>query len=114
MFGTEANTVTYWETNRSEPSLRLVPGIIAFPGYVPLCILPQEPGKRIAVCRKLAGFSREEPAKRLGIDPDTLRKWEKGRGLHSGLYEKVAAFLIQALHGIDEAKTQIFRSYAKK
>ena len=31
----------------------------------------QELRKRIAVCRKLAGFRQEDPGKRLGIDPGT-------------------------------------------
>jgi transcriptional regulator with XRE-family HTH domain len=102
ILGTDANTLTYWETNRGEPSLRLIPKIIDFLGYVPLFILPQEPGKKIAVCRRLLGINQEELAKRLGIDPGTLRKWEKGRGLHSELYEEVAPFLFQALHDLRE------------
>jgi transcriptional regulator with XRE-family HTH domain len=105
ILGADADTVAGWEANRTKPSLPFIPKIIEFLGYVPLSILPENQGERIAFCRKLAGLSQEELAHRLRIDPGTLRKWEKERGLHSERYEKVAAFLVQALHEIEEIGT---------
>jgi transcriptional regulator with XRE-family HTH domain len=75
----DTTTITNWELNRTSPSLPFLPRIIEFLGYVPLSILPEKPGEKIAFYRKMAGLNQEELARQLGIDPTTLWRWEKGK-----------------------------------
>jgi DNA-binding XRE family transcriptional regulator len=42
----DANSVINWEQNRSEPSLKYIPSIIEFLGYVPKTLTPQDWGNR--------------------------------------------------------------------
>lgn len=90
----DTDTVTYWETNRTEPSPTCLPKIISFLGYVPLSILPDDPRKRFVAYRKLAGLSQEEFARKLGVDPGTLRKWEKGKLLSAKLDEIISRIVL--------------------
>ena len=54
-----------------------MPRIIAFLGYNPLP--PAKTlGEQIVRLRKTLGLSREELARRLGVDPGTLGRWEVG------------------------------------
>ena len=67
-------SIVNWEKNRTEPSLEFLPRIVDFLGYVPHSILPEEPGKRIVVYRRLLGLSQGKLARQLGVDPGTLGK----------------------------------------
>jgi transcriptional regulator with XRE-family HTH domain len=79
ILGSDTTTVNNWEKNRTSPSLPFLPRIIAFLGYVPLAILPENMGERIVVYRRLSGLSQEDLARRLGIDSGTLGRWENGK-----------------------------------
>jgi transcriptional regulator with XRE-family HTH domain len=93
ILGSDTTTVNNWEKNGTYPSLPFLPRIIAFLGYVPLAILPENPGEKIAVYRRLAGLSQEKLARRLGIDPSTLGRWENGKSQPSkGLLQKLIVF----------------------
>lgn len=97
MLEVETDTVTYWETNRVEPSPAFIPKIIDFLGYVPLSILPDDPRKRFVVYRKLAGLSQEEFARKLRVDPGTLRKWEKGKLLSSEIEQSISSSFLETI-----------------
>ena len=77
--GATENTVCNWENNRSSPSLRFVPRIIDFLGYVP------DDGTggsslsgRIIAFRRPHGLSQRALAEQLGVDPSTVASWERG------------------------------------
>jgi transcriptional regulator with XRE-family HTH domain len=72
-------SISYWETNKYAPSLREIPKIIGFLGYVPYDTASMTIGERILTMRRCLGLSREELAKQLGVDESTLRDWEHGR-----------------------------------
>jgi DNA-binding transcriptional regulator YiaG len=75
----DTSTVTNWEGNRTEPDLRLVPEILSF---LELDSLPtvesSSPGEVLVAYRRALGVSQSEMARRLGIDPTTLSRWERG------------------------------------
>jgi len=60
------------------PYERYIPDIIRFLGYNPLPE-PQSLREKLIYTRKLLGLSQEALAKRLGVDPTTLRRWERGK-----------------------------------
>jgi len=69
-------SVYNWETNRTEPEVRLIPPVIDFLGYV-----PYDPtwsfGKWLRAVRLALGLSQEQLARRAGLDESTLSKWER-------------------------------------
>jgi transcriptional regulator with XRE-family HTH domain len=91
----DESTVTNWERNRTEPELRFLPGIIRFLGYIPWT--SDGPiGKRLRTCRRERGLAQSALARLLGVDPDTLSRWERGlRSPSEGFAQRVEAFLGQ-------------------
>jgi len=77
----DGTTVYNWENNRASPSLNSTPKIIKFLGYTP----PQPKtekktiGERLLIYRRIKGITQKELAKKLGVDPSTLARWERGR-----------------------------------
>lgn len=67
------DSITNWELNRNEPSLKQVPKIISFLEYSPT--INENPIKKY---RLEKGFSQKELAKILEIDPTTLSRIERG------------------------------------
>jgi len=66
-----------WESNTSTPHWRYLKPIVESLGYDPLP--PAETmAERLVRCRWLRGWTQKEMAKRLGIDPTTLARWERG------------------------------------
>ena len=84
-------TVINWEANRCSPNLRVLPRIISFLGYSPF---PEgdSSSERLVARRRALGLSRREVAQRLGVDPATLGRWERGvrepRGKYLALVER--------------------------
>jgi transcriptional regulator with XRE-family HTH domain len=77
--GVGEESVYNWETNRYQPSLRVIPKIVQFLGCVPYDTSGMPLGERIVTIRRCLGLSREELAERLRVDESTLRDWEHGR-----------------------------------
>lgn len=97
ILGTDTDTVTYWETNRTEPSPTFIPKIISFLGYVPLSILPEDPRKRFVAVRRLIGMSQKEFANILSVDQRTLRKWENGKRLSADFEKTFSELVLKAI-----------------
>ena len=82
-----------WEANSSHPELRYMPAIIQFLGYNPL---PEatDLGGRLVRRRISLGLSQKEAAKRLGVDPGTLARWERRETEPTGaMLDSVTRFL---------------------
>jgi transcriptional regulator with XRE-family HTH domain len=77
--GVNVTSVYNWEKNVKAPSLRVIPKIIEFLGCVPKTKEAKTLGQRIVACRRLLGMSQKELARRLGVDPGTLGKWERDK-----------------------------------
>jgi len=75
--GVTKATVHNWETNRSNPSFRDMPAIIRFLGYDPTPA-STEWAVRLVQARTRLGLSQKESAHRIGVDPSTLARWERG------------------------------------
>ena len=79
--GAKEDTVCNWENGRSSPSLRFVPRIIDFLGYVPDDATGGGSlGERTIAFRRRHGLSQQALAEQLGLDPSTVASWD--RGLH--------------------------------
>lgn len=70
------STVTNLEKSRTSPRRYLLPKIYGFLGYNPLVINSKSFGKQIRLCRIQNGLSLRKMARELGVDPDTVAKWE--------------------------------------
>ena len=91
--GVDPTSIFNWEGNRSNPEIRYMPPIIRFLGYNPL---PEANGwgAQLVRQRTTLGLSQEESAKRLGADPSTLARWERGEREPTGeLLSRVKRFL---------------------
>ena len=77
MLGVSPETVYNWEHHLSTPALPQIPKVIKFLGYDPY---PKKEGLggRITKARQTLGMTQVELARRLGVDPGTLGKWERG------------------------------------
>lgn len=94
-----ATVCTYrnWEKNRSNPSLHFIPKIIQFLGYTPYDASNLDFGKKIAAKRRLLGLSQKDLARLIGVDPCTIRSWEKSRHRPERKHlKRLAAFIIQS------------------
>jgi DNA-binding transcriptional regulator YiaG len=89
--GVNSWTLANWEKGYTNPRFRCWPGIIEFLGYDPNPE-PSDLAQRIQWARRRQGLSLRGLAKQLGVDPDTLRRWECGirtpRGKYLALVER--------------------------
>ena len=91
--GVTASTIWNWEANHSSPQLRFIPRILAFLDYAPYDTQSGSIGDEIVAYRRALGISQKELAHRLGVDPSTLRKWERGERMSHGQLTVVNALL---------------------
>ena len=78
------STVTNWEKGRTNPRLFLLPKIFEFLGYD---LLPESGpafGDKIKLYRRKHGLSIKKLACTLGIDPQTVGRWEEGMSKPKG------------------------------
>lgn len=83
--GVDKTSVFNWEANASSPEIRYMPAIIRFLGYNPL---PAAEGWafRLVQSRTILGQSQKEAARQIGVDPDTLARWERGEREPTGAF----------------------------
>jgi site-specific DNA recombinase len=81
--GVDKASIANWEHDRSKPGVEYMPAIIRFLGYNPLP--PKEDwASRLVQCRTVLGLTQKESAHRMGVDPSTLAKWERGERVPAG------------------------------
>jgi transcriptional regulator with XRE-family HTH domain len=91
--GVDKTSIHNWETGLTEPGFEYMPAIIRFVGYNPL---PEGDGwgQRLVRQRRTLGISQKASAQRLGLDPSTLARWERGEKEPTGkLLGRVKRFL---------------------
>ncbi|MBU1949087.1 MAG: transcriptional regulator, partial [Candidatus Eisenbacteria bacterium] len=87
------STVSYWETKRANPSIRSLSRVLRFLGYDPRPQAKAFP-ELIRQLRQGLGLSQEGLAEKIGVDPSTVRKWEKlGYHPRPQLYARLAKIL---------------------
>lgn len=93
--GVDKTSIANWEGNRSKPGFQFMPAIIRFLGYNPV---PPTNGwaDRLVGCRTVLGISQREFARRIGVDPGTLARWERGERAPAGVFAARALSLIRA------------------
>lgn len=80
LVNTTTSTVTNWEKDRTSPRLSFLPGLFDFLGYNPSTLESKTLGEKLLLYRKSRGISQRELAKRIGVDPTTLSRFERGKG----------------------------------
>jgi transcriptional regulator with XRE-family HTH domain len=94
ILGVTESTITNWEKNRTNPTLRLSPKIVQFLGYDPTPTDLKALHETLLQYRKRRGMSQKELAKQIGIDPATLSSLERNRGRSlPAVLKRVSAFL---------------------
>jgi transcriptional regulator with XRE-family HTH domain len=93
-----------WEGNTSIPEIRYMPAIIRFLGYNPLPV-PNTLAEQLVRQRTSLGLSQKESAQRIGVDPGTLAKWERGER------EPVGAFLGQVMRFLNNEEERRSNSH---
>ena len=89
--GTTPCTIRNWEKNRSNLSLTFIPKMILFLGYTPYDTSNLDFGKKIAAKRTFLGLRQKDLAQAIGVDPSTIRSWEKGEHKPSKLLLRLLA-----------------------
>jgi len=81
--GADLKTVASWEGQRTDPSFRHFPALLAFLGYDPR---PEGRtfGERLYRARTARGLSHRDLARLIGVDESTVWKWEDGRHRPNG------------------------------
>ena len=94
--GINKATVHNWENNVSQPDLAYMPAIIEFLGYNPLPPATTL-AERLVRGRTSLGLTQKEAARRMGVDPTTLARWERGEKEPPGDFAaRVMRFLAKA------------------
>ena len=98
--GADKCLINNWEGNHTNPHLQYMPAIIEFLGYNPLPPATNW-AERLVRHRKSFGITQEEAARRIGVDPSTLARWERGER------DPVGALAKRAELFLEDAKTTI-------
>jgi hypothetical protein len=76
-------TLANCENDATASAIRFAPRIVEFPGYDPYPA-PTSLRDRLLAARRRQGISRRELARRLGLDEETLARWERGNPTAAG------------------------------
>jgi transcriptional regulator with XRE-family HTH domain len=79
IIGVSIDTITYWENDRSQPTLMNMPKIVSFLGYSPVIMDVKTIGDKIKNLRIQNGLSQKKLAELLDVDPSTLASWEQNK-----------------------------------
>jgi transcriptional regulator with XRE-family HTH domain len=85
-------SVWLWEAGRAQPQLKWIPAILSFIGH-DVRPIPQTLSAQLVTFRTGRGWSQKRLAAELHVDPTTLSRWERGKGLPLGVYA-------QRIHGL--------------
>ena len=75
--GCDKMTMVNWEKGHTQPSVPHMAGVISFLGFNPL---PEGDNlaQKLVSHRKALGITQSQFASRIGLDPSTLGRWERG------------------------------------
>jgi transcriptional regulator with XRE-family HTH domain len=93
--GVDKTSVFNWEANASSPEIRYMPAIIGFLGYNPLPAV-KTLAEQLVRHRTTLGLSQTEAAERLGVDPSTLARWERGERAPTGAFFDIVKRILVA------------------
>jgi transcriptional regulator with XRE-family HTH domain len=93
--GTTEAACGNWELHGATPSLTYMPAIIEFLGYNPLPPAANW-AERLVRGRTTLGLTQKTFARKLGVDPSTLARWERGEREPAGALEVRAERLLAA------------------
>jgi transcriptional regulator with XRE-family HTH domain len=77
--GCSKAALVMWEKGHSNPEIRFWPGILRFLGYDP-APQPHSTAELLLAVRRLRGWSQRRMARFLGVDPTSIRRWERSLG----------------------------------
>ena len=69
-------TITNWETGRSNPNIKYYPAIIQFLGYIPFTLDLSTVGNKVKYYRIVNGLSHRNMGKLVNRDASTIVSWE--------------------------------------
>lgn len=87
--GVSTDTVCLWETQGRTPETRAMPRIVSFLGYMPM-VKPRRRCDELLAFRLIRGYTQQEAARAVGVDPSTWRAWENAQALPGSLRTKSA------------------------
>ena len=92
--GVDNMTISSWENNKSKPGSALVSAVIRFLGYN---LLPTTKGwaDRLVQSPPM-GLTQREATRRIGVEPGTLARWERGEREPTGTFAVAAARFLAA------------------
>lgn len=94
IIGVTEDTITFWENDRAEPRISIIPALLRFLGYNPYPIDASTFGGKIKEFRYFNGLSKKRLASMLNVDASTITTWEENEFIPSASnYEKVMLFL---------------------
>ena len=93
-FGADKASIHNWETDLTKPSLEYMPAIIRFLGYNPLPASTKW-SDRLTNYRRALGISQKEAARRIGVDPSTLARWERAEREPAGNFAARALRVVE-------------------
>jgi transcriptional regulator with XRE-family HTH domain len=103
--GVDKTSIHNWERGHATPSLDFIPGILKFLGYNPFEKEAASFGEKIKAYRRTLGLSQKALARRVGIDPTTLARWERGKGtLSQDPLEKMSGLFPSFSQGTSDPK----------
>ena len=80
--GVNSWTILNWEKSHTEPPIATIPAIVRFLGYDPFPE-PKTLPEHLLAKRRTMGWSTEQAARKIGVDPGSWSKWERGQAIFS-------------------------------
>ena len=78
LLGVNPWTVLNWENGRTTPPIASIPAIFRFLGYDPFPE-PKTHPEHLLAKRRAMGWSIQQAAELIGVDPGSWSKWERGQ-----------------------------------
>ncbi len=82
-FGVHPTTINSWQTGRQNPAAKHMPRVIDFLGYSPFDTNTYNLAERIVMLRKTCGLTGKNLARSLGVNVETVSRWETGQAVPS-------------------------------
>ena len=92
--GVDKASIANWESNRTIPGFAYMPAIMRFLGYNPLPASTKW-SDRLTNYRRALGISQKEAARRIGVDPSTLARWERAEREPAGNFAARALRVVE-------------------